>query len=66
MEQKFYTSGGIMTGVFGEKLDIKNLYKYVVLVAISLIPMSIAMFFRSTPMIAYILILVSAFFTMCV
>lgn len=58
--------GGIMTGVFGEKLDIKNLYKYVVLVAISLIPMSIAMFFRSTPMIAYILILVSAFFTMCV
>ncbi len=58
--------GGIMASVLGEKLDIKNLYKYVVVVAISLIPMSMAMFFRSTPMIAYILILVSAFFVMCV
>ncbi len=56
--------GGMMTGVFGEKLHIKNLYKYIVLVAFSLIPMSVAMIFSSTPMISYTLILLSAFLAM--
>lgn len=56
--------GGMMTGVFGEKLHIKNLYKYIVLVAFSLIPMSVSMIFSSIPMISYMLILLSAFLAM--
>lgn len=58
--------GGMLTGVFGEKLHIKNLYKYIVLVAFSLIPMSVAMIFSNTPMISYMLILLSAFLAMSV
>ncbi len=57
--------GGILTGVFGEKLHIKKLYKYIGLVALSLIPMSVSMVFSSTPLISYVLILVSAFLAMC-
>ncbi len=57
--------GGILTGVFGEKLHIKKLYKYIGLVALSLIPMSLSIVFSSTPLISYALILVSAFLAMC-
>ncbi len=57
--------GGIMAGVFGAKLHIKSLYKYIVLVALSLIPMSVAMIIRSA-MASYVLILISAFFAMCI
>lgn len=58
--------GGMMAGVYGEKLHIQNLYKYIALVAFSLIPMSLAMLFNSTPIISYVLILVSAFLAMSV
>ncbi len=58
--------GGVLAGVFGEKLHIKSLYKYIIFVATSLMPMSVAMLFRSNPMMAYVLILISAFLAMCV
>lgn len=57
--------GGILTGIFGTKLHIKNLYKYIILIALSLTPLSIAMFFAGNTMMAYVLILISAFLTMC-
>ncbi len=57
--------GGIMAGVLGEKLHIKSLYKYIVLVALSLIPMSVAMAFSSNAILSYVLILISAFSAMC-
>ncbi len=56
--------GGILTGIFGEKLHIKKLYKYIGFVALSLIPMSISMMLSSTPLISYALILISAFSSM--
>ncbi len=58
--------GGIMAGVFGEKLHIKSLYKYIALVAFSLVPMAIAMAFNNSPTISYLLILISAFLAMCI
>ncbi len=57
--------GGIMAGVFGEKLHIKSLYKYIVLVALSLIPMSVGVAFSSNPILSYVLILITAFSAMC-
>ncbi len=53
--------GGIIAGVLGEKLKIKSLYKYIIFVAISLIPMSIAMAINENPIISYLLILITAF-----
>ncbi len=56
--------GAIIASVFGEKLHIQNLYKYIVFVSLSLIPMSLAMIFSSVPMISYVLILLSTFLAM--
>ena len=57
--------GGMMAGVLGEKLHISKLNKCILFVALSLLPMSVSMIFKSMPMVSYILILVSAFFAMC-
>ncbi len=57
--------GGILAGIFGEKLHINNLYKYIVLVSLSLIPMSVAMVFNSSPIVSYSLILITVFGAMC-
>ncbi len=56
--------GGIMVGVIGEKLCIQKLYKYILFIALSLIPMSIAMIIHNS-LLSYILILISAFLAMC-
>ncbi len=57
--------GGLIAGFFGQKLSIKNLNKYILLTALALVPMAFAMLFNSKPMLAYALILVSAFLVMC-
>ena len=56
--------GGILAGLLSKKLMIQNLYKYIIFVALSLIPMSASMMFSSTPMISYVLILASTFIAM--
>ncbi len=57
--------GGIIAGIFGEKLRITALHKCIVLVALSLIPMSMAMAFSGSPTLSYTLILITAFGAMC-
>ncbi|MGL5440185.1 MAG: MFS transporter [Filifactoraceae bacterium] len=57
--------GGILSSIFGEKLNIKSLYKYVFFTALGLIPMWGAMFFSNRPMVAYGLIIIGAFLVMC-
>ncbi len=57
--------GGIMAGVFGEKLHIKSLFKCIVFVALSLIPMSASMALTNKAMLSYILILITVFGAMC-
>ncbi len=58
--------GGVIAGVLGEKLKIQNLYKYIFLIALSLVPMALSMIFIGNSIIAYILILISSFFAMCI
>ncbi len=56
--------GGVMTGVLGEKICMKNLYRCIGFVAFSLLPMAFAMIFHHA-IVSYVLILISAFFAMC-
>ncbi len=58
--------GGAIAGVLGEKLHIKKLYKFILAVAFSLVPLSISIIFAEHPITSYVLILISAFLTMCV
>ncbi len=57
--------GGILSGVFGNKLNVKLLYKYIFVTALCLLPMAVAMLFTAKPIVAYVLILISAFSVMC-
>ncbi len=57
--------GGLLAGMFGQKLHINHLYKYIVLIALGFVPMAVAMVFSDIPMISYMLILISAFLAMC-
>ncbi len=58
--------GGVLASVFGEKLHIKSLYKYIALVSFSLIPMSAAMLFSRNSVLSYVLILIGVFLAMCI
>ncbi len=57
--------GGLLAGVLGQKLSINNLSKYIFGAALALVPMAVAMFYSYIPIVAYALILVSAFLVMC-
>ncbi len=56
--------GGIATGILGNKIKISNLYKWVILLSVSLIPLAVSMSFKSNPMLSFILISLSSFLAM--
>ncbi len=56
--------GGILVGVIGERRPIQTLNRYIVFIALSLVPMAVAMMIQNA-LLSYVLILVSAFLGMC-
>ncbi len=56
--------GGLLVGGIGEKLRIQKLYRYIVFIALSLVPMAIAML-TGNALLSYGLILGSTFLVMC-
>ncbi len=58
--------GGVIASARGEKLRIQSLYKYMVFVSLSLIPMSVAMAFGRSAVLSYVLLLISVFLAMCI
>lgn len=57
-------AGGIMAGVLSKKLKAKNSYLSILYCALTLVPIGIAIAIPMSPMIAYILILISCFIMM--